>query len=303
MDPAKPRRNRVPKLSQKPDSSGRYYVAFRGADGKPTRVRFTRSRKDSLPQYRRWLRANYGKDRTETGELITVTTPEEPTAATLKAVIAAYIAAEEDRVRPDEAERTQGTVGIDQFWDIRYQALQIGKWAKEHFGDRFQSVELAKLMDIRDYDAMMLHFIRPRKYKKSRVNKIRRRFWDMVRFAKGRPFHQELGFGRDQVKRYGGVEKKREREIPSVEVIRKILAVANTEQRTWIWIAVGCASARMIWPGVDRCTSMPRAMTCPRQNRDRAPWHYAAHGPGTPAEVPGRESPPSRRSAVRNPHW
>jgi hypothetical protein len=240
-NPVRSRRNRVPKLSLRPDSSGRYYVAFRGAEGKPTRVRFARSRKDSLPQYRRWLRANYGRDRIETGELITITTPEQPVAATLKAIIAAYIAVEESRVRPDAAERTQGTVGIDQFWDIRYQALQIGLWAKEHFGHRFPSVELSKLMDICDYDAMMLHFIQARKYKKSRVNKMRRRFWDLVRFAKGRPFHQELSFGRDQVKRYGGAEKKREREIPSVEIIRKILAVANTEQRTRIWVAIGCA--------------------------------------------------------------
>ena len=238
----KKRRNRIPKLSRKPDASGRYCISFRDAHGKPCRVRFQRTRDESERDYRRWIRANYGRDREEAAEPPSEKAASEPEiGTTLKAIIAAYIAAEHQRVRTDDAERTQGTVGIAEYWDIRHQALKIGLWAKEHFGNRFETVAFGSLMDIADYDAMMLHFIQNLRYAKTRVNKIRRRFWDMVRFAKGRPFRQQLPFLRDEVKKYGGGEKKRERDIPSVEVIRKVLATADTEERAWIWLAVGCA--------------------------------------------------------------
>ncbi len=44
-----------------------------------------------------------------------MTTLEEPAAAALKAVMAAYIAVVQDRLRLGAAERTQGVFGLDQF--------------------------------------------------------------------------------------------------------------------------------------------------------------------------------------------
>ncbi|MBP7937886.1 MAG: hypothetical protein KA354_24875 [Phycisphaerae bacterium] len=158
------------------------------------RVRFQRTRDESEREYRRWIRTNYGRDREDDDGTTPEPEPGPEIGNTLKAIIAAYIAAEHERVRPDEAERNQGTIGIAEYWDIRHQALKIGLWAKEHFGDRFETVAFGDLMDISDCDAMMLHFIQHLHYAKTRVNKTRRRFWDIVRFAKGRPFRQQLTF-------------------------------------------------------------------------------------------------------------
>jgi len=53
-------RNRIPKLSEKPEpGTGRYYTSYRAAGGSARRQRFTKDRKESEQLYRRWVIEHY----------------------------------------------------------------------------------------------------------------------------------------------------------------------------------------------------------------------------------------------------
>ncbi|MBP7934266.1 MAG: hypothetical protein KA354_06420 [Phycisphaerae bacterium] len=99
------------------DASDCYGISSRDAHGKVCQVRLQRSHDESEREYRHWIRASYGRDRDDDDG----STPEPATnpkiGNTLHAIIAGYIAAEHERLRPDDGERTQGTIGIAECWD------------------------------------------------------------------------------------------------------------------------------------------------------------------------------------------
>ena len=56
----RPRKRRIPKLSDKPEPGvGRYYASYRDPAGKPKRKRFSKDRAESELAYHRWVVENY----------------------------------------------------------------------------------------------------------------------------------------------------------------------------------------------------------------------------------------------------
>ena len=88
--------------------------------------------------------------------------------------------------------------------------MNILTWRKERFDDRLKRESFGGLFTKTDYEVMTMTFAK--RFSPSQINKHRQRFCLLVNFAKLRPFRVRLSFGPDDVRQFGGVEKKRERE-------------------------------------------------------------------------------------------
>ncbi len=231
---AKHRKRRLPKLSEKPEpGTGRYYTSYRGEDGKPRRKRFSADRGASEIAYHRWVVEYFDEEAT-----ITVNGIDAGSADKSLPVIAnAYVQHEKNRVRPDGGRRVKGTISQRVSHDNKRQVVAILRWCKERFGDRLKTESFDRLMTATDYEALMLHFAG--RLSDSQINKHRQRFWEIVRFAKRAPFEVVLPFDRDDVRKFGGTETRKQRMLPTVKMIQDLLKAATLRQRLWIWMGLG----------------------------------------------------------------
>jgi len=232
----KHKKRRIPKLSVNPEpGTMRYYASYRGTDGKPKRKRFTRDRKESEIAYHRWVIENYDQSSRivandhDAGKV--------DFDQSLPVIANAYIQHEKQRVRSDGARRAKGTISLRVFDDNRRQVVNILRWCKDRFKDRLSRTPLSELMTETDYESMMLHFVK--RLSDSQINKHRQRFWDIVRFARRDPFRVRLSFGPEDVRSFGGTETRKERRMPTIEMIQKILSAASERERLWIWMGLG----------------------------------------------------------------
>ena len=229
-------RRRIPKLSKNTEGpKGRYYASYRDADGKCQRRRFTRDRKESEQEYRRWVIEHYD----DAADIVIRDGSgfKGESVQTLPHIANAFIKHDEGRVRPDGAARKKGTITLRVFDDNRRQVVSILDWAEKRFGDRLKSESFSDLFTETDYEAMMMSFAK--RLSASQVNKHRQRFWKIADFAKRRPFQVRLSFGPNDVQQFGGVENNRTRRIPTVKMIQATLEAARERERLWIWLGIG----------------------------------------------------------------
>ena len=229
-------RNRIPKLAGPEKHTAKFYASFRDADGRAQKIRFTRDRKESERLYRRWIVENYDNTTIISQEELE---DKQGFIACLPLIADAYVQAQAKRVRPDEAPRKQGTISVTQFYAIKKFAVNVVAWMHEHFGERLGITSFSDLVDAEDYNLMMLDFTH--RFSTSQISKHRNCFWDLARFARTKPFEQRLRFSREDVRPFGGGEQRRERAIPTVDILRQILLAATVEEEVWIWMAIGLA--------------------------------------------------------------
>ena len=232
----KERKKRIPVLSKKTEpGNGRYYTSFRDSNGKSKRKRFSKDLEESQLMYHRWIIENYDNST----EIVTrqKTQGKHNFQESLPFIANAFIQHERERVRPDAAKRIRGTISIRVFDDNRRQVINILKWCKTRYKDQLSQSSFQNLMTETDYESMMLHFVN--RLSNSQVNKHRQRFWDIVRFARRKPFRVYFPFTRDDVRLFGGVEIRKQRTLPTIDMIQKILSIATTRERLWIWLGIG----------------------------------------------------------------
>ena len=235
-EPKKERKKRIPKLSNKPEQgTGRYYTSFRDPNGKPKRQRFSKNREESQLMYHRWVIENYDKS----AEIITSKTMQSKNnfPQSLPVIANAYIQHERERVRVDGAKRIRGTISIRVFDDNRRQVLNIVQWCKNRYKASLKELPFNELVTETDYESMMLYFAN--RLSGSQINKHRQRFWDIVRFARREPFRVSFPFTRDDVKSFGAVEVRKQRTLPTINMVQKILSTATARERLWIWLGMG----------------------------------------------------------------
>ena len=232
----KHKKRRIPKLSTKPEPGTlRYYASFRGPDGKPKRKRFTKDRNESELAYHRWVIENYDQSaRIIAGDHDAGNANFDQC---LPVIANAFIQHEEQRVRSDEARRAKGTISLRVFDDNRRQVVDILRWCKDRFKDRLRRAPFSELMTETDYESMMLHFVK--RLSDSQINKHRQRFWAIVRFARREPFRIRFSFGPEDVRAFGGTEARKQRQMPTIDMIQQILSAASERERLWIWMGLG----------------------------------------------------------------
>ncbi len=155
----------------------------------------------------------------------------------LPVIANAYILHERERVRPDGAKRIRGTISIRVFDDNRRQVVNILKWCKNRYKASLKELAFNELMTEADYESMMIYFAN--RLSGSQINKHRQRFWDIVRFARRKPFRVYFPFNRDDVRSFGGVVERKQRTLPTVDMVQKILSIATIRERLWIWLGMG----------------------------------------------------------------
>ena len=232
----KHKKRRIPKLSTKPEPGTlRYYASFRGPDGKPKRKRFTKDPNESELAYHRWVIENYDQSaRIIAGDHDAGNANFDQC---LPVIANAFIQHEEQRVRSDEARRAKGTISLRVFDDNRRQVVDILRWCKDRFKDRLRRAPFSELMTETDYESMMLHFVK--RLSDSQINKHRQRFWAIVRFARRAPFRVRCSFGPEDVRAFGGTETRKQRQMPTIDMIQRVLAAATERERLWIWMGLG----------------------------------------------------------------
>lgn len=148
-----------------------------------------------------------------------------------------FIEQEKSRARAEEERRIGGTVGIrTAYANVRQLDTIIG-WCRARFGDRIITDPFGDLMTETDYEAMMAEFAA--KFSLSQVNKHRQRFWQLVRFARRRPYNIVFPFGPDTVRKFGGSEAPRQRQLPTVAQLKTLLKAASLREQLWIWMGMG----------------------------------------------------------------
>ena len=232
----KHKKRRIPKLSTKPEPGTlRYYASFRGPDGKPKRKRFTKDPNESELAYHRWVIENYDQSaRIIAGDHDAGNANFDQS---LPVIANAFIQHEKQRVRSDEARRAKGTISLRAFDDNRRQVVNILRWCKDRFKDRLSRTPFSELMTETDYESMMLHFVK--RLSDSQINKHRQRFWAIVRFARRAPFRVRCSFGPEDVRAFGGTETRKQRQMPTIDMIQRVLAAATERERLWIWMGLG----------------------------------------------------------------
>jgi integrase len=236
-----PQRLRFPKLSTKPDSTGRYYAAYRDADDKCQKKRFSSDRADSKTAYRTWLRINYR----QIAPVVNEGPAEEPpdvkgaTKTAMPSIVVAYVDYQRGRVRPDGVKRSRGLIELPEAEAIKGQIMLIANWAKARFGSRFREAPFETLFCVTDYNQMMQSFVKA-EYAPSSVHKLVARFWHFVTWAANPPFSQTIRFNKSQVDKFGSLKATSEWEIPSVGILQRILQHASLRFRAIIWMAIGC---------------------------------------------------------------
>jgi len=126
-------RRRIPKLSKEPESgNGRYSAAYRDADGKCQRERFTRDRKESEQLYRRWVIEHYD----DAADIVIRDGSgfKDDLERSLPYIANAFVRHEEGRVRADGAPRMKGTISLRVFDDNRRQIVRILDWCRKRSG-------------------------------------------------------------------------------------------------------------------------------------------------------------------------
>lgn len=274
--PQKRQRLRIPQLKWSHDRG--WHVNFTNALGKPDRHRFEVPKdpnKDNEAraknQWRLWVVRNIPEAARlpEFADLAEVAQAPARWAGTgevsdrpsslviMPSVIQAFIESERARVRPSGAEYREGSIQAKHFENGRHILLQLGFWAKRHFGDRFLTVPFGDLWAMQDYRAMMAYFTTQVEHakgtgKNAKVVKgyspmylkvFRTLFWRLASFAEDYPYEQRLRFTREKANRdarFAMRVKARPKVFPDLPTLKRILAFASTEQRAWIWIALGC---------------------------------------------------------------
>ncbi len=230
------RKRRIPRLSDKPEpGTGRYYTSYRDPAGKPRRQRFSTDRTESELAYHRWVVENYDQ------AAAIVTRDSEVGKGdlddSLPAIAEAYLQHERRRVRLEEARRAKGTISLRVFDDNRRQVVRILRWCKETYGTKLGTTPFDQVLGATDYESMMLSLVT--RLGASQVNKHRQRFWEIVRFARRAPFSIRLPFSQEDVRKFGGTETKKTRQIPTVKMIQTLLEAATVRERLWIWMGLG----------------------------------------------------------------
>jgi integrase len=230
------RKTRIPKLSIKPEANtGRYYTSFRTADGKSRRQRFTKDANESQMLYHRWIIEHYDKS-------VKIISEEQNNfnnnfQLSLPVIANSYVKYEKERVRKDDAKRIRGTISIRVFNDNRCQVVNILRWCKDHFNERLTKKPFDELFTETDYESMMMHFVN--RMSNSQVNKHRQRFWEIVHFSRRELYRIRFPFSIQDVRRFGGSEKRKKRQIPTVKMIQQILTASSIRDKLWIWMGLG----------------------------------------------------------------
>lgn len=227
-------RQRIPKLSSRPDPrSGCYYACYRKPNGVPGRKLFDPDRRTSEAMHREWVVVLYhGIVIPDPGPCKQVTRND-----SLIMLASAFIEQEKNRVRAEEGRRIGGTVSIRTAYGNTKQVESIVGWCRARFGDRVTTDPFADLMTETEYEAMMGDFAA--KLSQSQVNKHRQRFWQLVRFARRRPYSMVFPFGPDTVRKFGGAEGPRQRRLPTVALLKTLLKAATLREQLWIWMGMG----------------------------------------------------------------
>ena len=217
-------RVRIPQLLFSHDRG--YHVQFRDANGKPCRHRFDVPKEENEDnetraknQWRLWVIRNIpdAAGRPEFADLADIAkatlagldvtaTGASGQRNTMPALIQAFIESERARVRMDDAPYTEGSMKAKQFEAVRHALIQIGNWAKGHFGNRFLTVPFGELWTMGDYKGMMGYFTtqaqhsRPNRNRKGSgsrgekrgfaptyAKKLRISFWRLASFAEDYP--------------------------------------------------------------------------------------------------------------------
>ena len=191
--------------------------------------------------YRTWLRTNYRQIAPAVNEEMAEEPPDVKGAVktAMPSVVVAYLDYQKGRVRPEDINRTRGLIELSEFEAIKGQVLLIARWAKERYAIRFREAPFETLFTANDYNQMMQSFGKAG-YSQSTIFKLVARFWQFVRWATNPPFTQRLRFERGQVDRFGSLKAAQEWEIPSVDVLQRILVSASLRFRVMIWMAIGC---------------------------------------------------------------
>ena len=232
----RPRKRRIPKLSNKPEpGTDRYYTSYRDPAGKPRRKRFSTDRTESELAYHRWVVENY--DQTAViiagdGDL-----GKGDINQSLPVIANAYVRHEKERVRPEGARRAKGTISLRVYDDNRRQVVSILRWCKQRYGARLGRTPFDQLVTATDYESLMLSFTT--RLSDSQVNKHRQRFWEIVRFGRRAPFSVRLAFGPEDVRKFGGTELRKRRSVPTVKMIQAILKAGTARERLWLWMGLG----------------------------------------------------------------
>lgn len=237
------KRFRVPKLSARPEpGKGVYRASYRDEDGKIKHKRFTADRAESQRLYLQWATEKYGVQRPEPPSAETATT-----APTLDRIVSGYLQHKKGLVKDYDKGVGKGHITPRAHDDIRTQALDILRWCKLRFGaDRLAETPLADLMTANQYEAMMAGFSnggwhpdRKHGLGPSQMNKRRQRFWDMVKWARNEGLHLSLSFGPETARKFGGNDVPRDRKLPTVKELKKLLETADDTMQLWIWLAIG----------------------------------------------------------------
>ncbi|MBP7937540.1 MAG: site-specific integrase [Phycisphaerae bacterium] len=237
-------RFRIPKLSEKPEpGKGVFYSTYR-AEGKSLRKRFTRDREESFRMYLCWLADRYGIRSAETRNG-RGSGPPQPRTPTLGEIVHAHAEGLRGLVIKYGIAVHRGTITRRVYEDNCAQAHDILDWCGRRFGDQLAVRPFAELMNANDYNQMMADFTRgewqPNRSAlgPSQLNKRRQRFWNLIKFARQSGMDVRLTFGPDDVRQFGGNDIRRNRELPTVADLVKLLESADDKMRLWMWMALG----------------------------------------------------------------
>lgn len=237
------KKKRLPQLSIKPDSKGKYYAGYRDHEGRCQKERFSRELAESQVLYARWVAANFDDDGYLMAQPVYQDSPAtERHAAILTSwphIVDGYLDYQMARRRPAGAKRARGTIAPEGYEEAKYLLKLITKWMAERFKeeDGLRTRPFQDLMVINDYNRMMLSF--SHRFSVPQVNKVRIRFWDVVRFARQEPYEQRLNFTKDDVQKFGGKTTTKQRVIPDKATLQTLMRHATDLERLWIWMGLG----------------------------------------------------------------
>lgn len=233
------RKKRIPKLSDRPDDSGRYYSAYRDDDGKFKRRRFAATFEESQPLYHIWLAEHL------TG--VPVATPEQLAPArehhecSWRALELAYLTSQSTRVREEaRGASSDDTITETTLYLYGIHLKKMRAWLRQRYGEaKLDSEPFDSLLTAADFEQMFHHLRSVEKLCGSYLSKLKATFWEVVRIGK-RDHGLRLSFTKDDVKLRFSQAPKAKRELPSIAQIQKLMEVATEEERLWIMLGIGC---------------------------------------------------------------
>lgn len=261
-EPNRNRKQRIPKVSSEPEvaSNNRYTIAFRVC-GKPRKFRLDRDPCQSCIIARDLVKKHLGLDLTlsELGGNI----PQFPILLerrlraeqvgaieasdgkcltgpinSLPVIAADYLTEERQRVRGDNKKDNGLSISMPEYHAIEYSTMNLLTYLTEQFPS-IRQIPFSKLMDVEDYDRMLVHL--SNKFGPHQFRKHRRRFWCLARHARGKRFGEMVPFGPDDGKRIRPVKEEKEYTMPGIKTLQAILEAGEAREQAMIWMGLGLA--------------------------------------------------------------